>query len=773
MPSQFTILSQQCLNKFRNDPTYASNTGDVMRTLSGVVGERIRYKTTIEVYQFAEASVSNVFTYVDSTTITRSSGSFLTDDFYVGTRMVSTGVWSIGGSLSFVFDITSISNDGREMRITYFSGTAPTNGETTQDNIIAINNASTTITAAKIKFGIIENNDNFSNLSLLNQESQEYYLAGVSLSPQNMLSSGTPNSWVTGSMTINHVAGAVHPTKANYEIVHDFIINSYRDGEKSNISNLISPIELIDGNSLKLAYEFEFGQQLNDPNSFFSDDIQNNNGSVGWYNESMNGFDNDYLIDSVSYTEVSSGDNVTGVISGSKTKVTITVSRVDLVAMSSDEDLMGFAFKFAAPESEYTNTATDFVTNLMFSDSYQEDGGTVTPNFNGVITSHVVTLSAGTLISEVEIELTGTQQLRLNEESQFLISAIVGNKTLSNGASNRVSLLVDFGTFIISDGLTGLVGIDQFNFIQIGQTYGVDPGSPSLNAWNEDPITTNIDFWLDLNLDSVLTSLSFKLVAYNSIKDDFFILDNFNFDLSSSLIVGGIQEIAVNQTRGYTNAFESQFNDCIISIGALVGTKQHYNIQFSQRIKWQDWILNESVDLDFFDNTKLNNNLNYKSSNYSDLLDYDIYLMASGSATGTDILGSSGVGLFEILSGKISTFDYGEDSNTPLTEEWTDSSIKTLIGGVDSNLSLSSDSETEIEAEFFNTALTLVSGDLVNITVLHKWQPVNSVSDDIIEQEADISLITGNKIKSTSTIPPSTIVSGLTYEISTRIQKIL
>ena len=779
MPSQFTILSQQCLNKFRNDPTYSSNTGDVMRTLSAVVGERVRYKTTVEIYQFAKSDVSNVFTY-ETGKITRSSGSFLTDNFYVGTDMRFFGTYNVGTSFNFVFTINSISNDGRIMNITEGAGTIPTSGDPIDEqSTIEVASLNADIFAFKMQFGIIENSDNFSNLSLMNQESQEYYFGNIiDGSVNTMIASGIPNSWVDGTCTVQLLGGTVKPS---YEIIHDFIINAYRDGEKSNISNGIAPLELIDGNSVKLAYNFAFGQQLNDPNSFFDETFDTQNGSVGWYGESMNGFDNDYQLESLVYTEVSSGDTVSTILSGSKTRVTATIGRVDLVAMPFSEDLTGFVFQFAASESEYTNTATDFVTNFMYSDSYQQpvsSPGFIPDNFNGVITSHIVSSIGGKVVLSVEIELTASQQLRLNSESQFLISAIVGNKSLSNGASNRVPLLLDFGTFEITDGLTGLVGIDKFNFIQIGQTYGVDNGTSLLEGWNEDPITTDIDFWLDLNLNSVLTSLSFKLVAYNSVKDEFFTLDNFTFDLSTALVVNGIQEITVNQTRNYNNAFQSQFNDCKIVTGALIGTKQHYTIQFSQRIKWQDWIINDAVDLDFFDNTKPNNNLNNKSSNYSDLQNYDIYIMASGSATGIDNNGIAGLGLFELFSQKISIFDYGRDRNTEGSEEWIETDplkpIITYVGNppFDTILKVSSIKDTTIVAQHTNTINVLSAGDLTGIQVLHRWQPKNSTSDDIIEQLATISLIGTTIIESTSIIPFEVINKSLEYDISTRIQRL-
>ena len=43
------------------------------------------------------------------------------------------------------------------------------------------------------------------------------------------------------------------------------------------------------------------------------------------------------------------------------------------------------------------------------------------------------------------------------------------------------------------------------------------------------------------------------------------------------------------------------------------------------KVSWREWIENLDVDNVFYDDTKVNNNLNYKTSNYSNLEGYKIY----------------------------------------------------------------------------------------------------------------------------------------------------
>lgn len=767
--TQFTILSQQLRRPLRNNPTYDINTNDVMRALSCVENERIQFITQVEIYQFAKSDEVLKFTY-ETGKITRNSGSFISDGFYVGSTFVFNGTYNNGTTFSFTFVLNSISNDGLVINITENAGVLPpTNTELDNDSIIDIN-LNAQINAFKLKFGIIENNETFNTISKLTDEKQEYYSDTVDAFSFQMTPKGIHNSWVDGGATIELISSNPQGKRPVYEIVHTFIVNSYREAEISNIINNIAPLELSDEKSTKLVYNFAFGQQLNDPNSFFSENFDSTNGSVGWYDETMNGFDADYKLDSVAYNDVITGDSVTSIQSNAPTRATISIARIDGNPMTTDEDLTGFIFKYFSQESEYQNTDTDFEFNLMFSDSYQSQNP-IADNFSGVITSHTVAIVGGKLVSQVEISLPIAQQLRLNADSQFLIAAIVGDKTKNNGASNVICVKADVNSFILGETITGLVGFDTFNFIKIGENL-TNTGTSELVAWNEDGFTTNIDMWLDLSKDSVLTALSFKLVAYNSVKDSYFELDTFTFDLSDVVISNGIQQIEINTNRGYSKAYSQIFNDCTITTGVKVGDKQHYIINFAQKITWQDWIKNDNVDLDFYDNSELNNNLNYKASNYSGVLDYDVFLLATGSATGTDTNGDPGIGLIENFSGVIDVNKYGKDTNPIGSEEWNLDSLDLFIDATNYNTSLVFDSEKQmrIESIFSNNNFPIT--ETVGITVIHRLQPKLDISKNTLELTSNISVIAPNKIKAITIVPIGIIQSNVDYDLTARIQRL-
>ena len=77
---------------------------------------------------------------------------------------------------------------------------------------------------------------------------------------------------------------------------------------------------------------------------------------------------------------------------------------------------------------------------------------------------------------------------------------------------------------------------------------------------------------------------------------------------------------------------------------------QYYEGVLGQKISWQDWIQNDNVDTVFFDNTKPNDNLNLKASNYSNLNDYSIRLALIMSVDGINDLGVSGTTEYLIMT---------------------------------------------------------------------------------------------------------------------------
>ena len=137
---------------------------------------------------------------------------------------------------------------------------------------------------------------------------------------------------------------------------------------------------------------------------------------------------------------------------------------------------------------------------------------------------------------------------------------------------------------------------------------------------------------LDLNKSAVLTDIRFQLVAKNS-SNEFFLLDEFVFDLSSVVTQFGVQQINLNQSRGYILPTADTFGTAEIQLASSFPGGAVYSGTIGQKIKWQDWVQNANVDSIFYVVNKPNNNLNFKSSNYSNQLGYEIFMLAQTELT--------------------------------------------------------------------------------------------------------------------------------------------
>ena len=105
---------------------------------------------------------------------------------------------------------------------------------------------------------------------------------------------------------------------------------------------------------------------------------------------------------------------------------------------------------------------------------------------------------------------------------------------------------------------------------------------------------------MNLNLDAVQNSLNFVLLAYNNTTERYFELDSYAFSPAVAVVSGGVQQITENTTRGYILESSDQFNEVIINVGTQSAGLQKYEGRFAQKISWQDWLQNLSVDTIFF-----------------------------------------------------------------------------------------------------------------------------------------------------------------------------
>jgi hypothetical protein len=640
----------------------------------------------------------------------------------------------------------------------YFTGaSAPWTplDETRNDNSVFY--GYTPLTASIYKFGLVDNNGNYNITSKVSGNDQAYYGSNIGFDTGGGVRDtnfvtlqrlGNYEDWRTGEMRVRYIN---NPTAyvQRFEIEHEFtIVPYYLDGELSNLQNNVIPPLLIGLNSLKYVFSPGFRTVLNNPNTEKTEIIDNNLGSIAWFNENFNGFNNNYKVNSIIYQDANTLGNADGVIIGSKTKVTIEVSKI--VGNFTAGERAGVYISYLPEQDEYENTTlTDLKDNFLYDNALNNEGLAPVVGVKSIIENYEVTnIVTNTMKLTFDVEYASLQKAFLSSKNSqspiyFIIGAQLGDVTISNGNSDRVTILADVDVYDESADIPDLIVNPAFNLFPYKEVVGVDTGFTSLIQWNEDGFTMQGSFDLDLNKEAVLNTLEFRLIAENNTTGSFFELDSFVFNVANPIVVSGVQQFNLITTRNYNLESGNQFNDVSLTTGALAAGLQTYNLRFSQKISWQDWIQNNLVDSLFYDPSKPNNNLNDKSSNYSALNGYTIKLSMFSNLSGVNALGVGGITDYHLLTPPLTVYDYDLDGNVipvwSATIETFNPINLTNLGGA-----ILTGQNTLFKITWVNSGGAVT--DLTDFTAIHRIEETNQNGYNIDEVGTLYSYPSNNRV---------------------------
>jgi hypothetical protein len=719
MATEIIIKENKWYSQIRNGVNFDLNTTDFTNNMVGCVGEKIKNVMRVVIGWKANSSLPNPFTWTSALKrMTRITGSWIADGFSIGDNIAvgyqnESGTWFTWYSAN----ITALSD--LEMFLDADLGLPAGDGAFTRMVI----HGNTTLTACVLKFGLNANAETYNNISKVTDSEQIYYASGIG-AWTDMIPLGTNRDWLAGSCRISFV-GIPYEFSREYEIANIFVINPfYKEGWKEYLTTNKLP-DLFNGDgSIKYTFQAEFRNVLSNPNT--SKIVTNDSvlGSVAWFNENFNGFNNSYAIESVNFTSAS--DSVNPAI---QNNVRIVVSGQDF------DNGEKFMVKFInlTKEEDYTNTTTDMLENFMYDSALCTLATTVTGS--GIIKNVVSQIIATDLVLDVRLEYTVAQRQRIQAGDSYAIIIVVDDETLTAGNSNRVSLIADCQEYDTSADISDLIGIDTFGIVQHDKDYTTEDGTTDVVSWIEDTLYFKYGFWLDLSKDAYLNEMAVQLIAYNTVNENKFVLNEFILPLTNVIVVNGIQQIVISTNRLYPN-----FNVVSVETGSLIGNKQYYNAICSMKISWQEWIEQLDADTIFYDNSKLLNNLNKKASNYSELNDYEIKLGVSANVYGTDTtLNTSGNTDYLFLTPSLVINNYEIPVN------WT-AEIKTFHPDtlVDLNGGIRKDGDT-----LFQVTWTDVSGaftDITNFWGLHRIEE-NRQNGENIHELSSVYVIDSNLLK--------------------------
>jgi len=247
-------------------------------------------------------------------------------------------------------------------------------------------------------------------------------------------------------------------------------------------------------------------------------------------------------------------------------------------------------------------------------------------------------------------------------------------------------------------------------------------------------------------------------MAYKS-ATEYFDLNNYTFDIASAIISGGIQEIDIDTTRGYLLEDTDEFNKVVISKGSLVGTKQYYEVQIGQKISWQEWNKNFDCDTVFYDKTKDNDNLNYKSSNYSDVSGYNIVIGIMANVSGLNSVGTAVNTYYLTKSPSLTIKDYEDNTNWTVTK-----ATYSADGSVAYGTAIRKDADTRVEFTFVRSSAFRVGYDFWGVMRIEEFEQPGYVIDELSSEIVPMTtsllqpVLGETKLKITVTPGSNTIV---------------
>lgn len=626
MAFKFTTPTKEFLTEYRNGPAFTDNPTEYSDTIRGNVGDLVRLHEVV--------IVEVIFNEFNAITITWDSSPAEGIFQAVGYNFVNEGFWN-GATVQVIQgdeegeSTISVIDSGSGFSIMHLDKTNLdflTDGPHTNVQI-RLKDAPT---RAQYKYGLVPQDTVSSSdsnyQSPLDGTDQAYLRTIIPSSPTfgDMTPLGPPNiSWnLTEEIQITF-NGTTGDYFHEYEIKHTFRIPYYLDGEDSNLVTLTSPEVLNGTNTYKYVSEYRFGVNSSIPGKFSQLGAE---GDVGYFNENYNGKPNIFTITSQTITNASA----TG---------TLEVTETNSVALSIEAEAGSAPFVVGQQvivghsrlpsATEYQEQPETYIS-IWLLDTLKQDAGAVAVNSNQITNLVVTYVDSEHLTMTFDIAYTVSERDLIDEEDRWLLWVTLGEEALAVDLENQVNLRI---TDVYSKN-NNIPGILYDHTIAYTNSLNAVTGPRSSTDWqgwdmdfvgcfeNVKMLQVSEDEWNEItNIESqiVMVKGDEKAVIYTR---------TIGFT-SSQLISGGYKYQIINSVLVPSltlPSIEPLNRDEVQSVPAFPAGFQTILIETAvPRIPWQDWIANGAIPTEFFNEAELNDNLNQRTSNYSEVNSWEIY----------------------------------------------------------------------------------------------------------------------------------------------------
>lgn len=683
-------VSIEYKNKLYNGDSYTDNPSKSAVNLVGNAMTQVQATINVNIGWGAESDAFDTWN-LTSTTITGVFTDFEEEGFRAG--QVFDYYPDRDSPADFRATIDSISVDKKRITFTVNSGAVTPATDIDTGIIIAVgSDPDNQFDYLAYRFGLPTNDEDFTIESRISGTDNRYALQGLTGVLQSLEAQGTLKDWQTG--TAQARVASSDDVSQTYEIVHEFVIAPWVLADQVENLQTLSPPEYFAGvNCFRHCFEVELR-----PTASFSYDITTRvddiEGFTGWYNENLNGLTPEYNLTSIVYEDLITTESVEGLQNTKRTRVTITLQGTFVAGQR-----VGLLHSSIPNQGDYTNKTTDAVENFLYDSVYVAEGSSTSGL--GVIKELEANISGIDMVLVAEIEYTNNQA-QFIQELNYILAIDVANPTLNPQTSDAVSILADVRKYVTASGsVQGLMSVSDFGVLFKDQLQ-TDKTSDFV-GYNSDAIQVFFDAELDTSKEAIFESLEIRLIADNQGQGKNFELDRYTFDLSSAVVSGASQLIEIDTERAYPYPSGNRYDKVFITSGTLLGSLQPYRIELGQKIRWEDWMSNLKADAVFYDANEPNNNLNFKSSNYSLLNGYKIRVELLANVRGIDDAGIESITAYSFKSSGFDIKDFGFDQGFDGVIETFDLATSDDLGGV-----ISASSDTLVRATFTPTTASIV-----------------------------------------------------------------
>lgn len=637
----FIVTSRKFFKEIVNGSNFGLNPLVFDTFLKGNALEKFRADYELELSWQSLAQAGIEFT-INGNTITRPNGSFLDDGFIDG-----DAVEIVSSAGTNARNITSVSDT-----ILIFDGaTLPTETSAT----IEIHGI-TDLTGVEFTYNLLENAASFQEPNLQDGSVMQFRVDGLGFTFKEATFSANPITGQNGKFDVRKISSS-DPRVNKFAFQHEFInYPFFLDDERAAFEGGANINVLKDGRSLKYAFKFKAGKTSQNPNERkFINEIDTL-GNTGGFDENFNGNQPSVFVDSISYTDTL-GNPVSGLNALEDTNVSISLKRTDT---STDLD---FNHKIVACFSKLP-APNDIDQNKTFEENFVIDTLLTERNAAPVSSTAIedLTVTAGAVASEelvidFVVRFNASQQALLSEGDSYLIS--VSFDDLNNLNTVTTNARADVNTITKSADIPGLFQVEAFGYYRQDAEINVDTPFTDFKGWNGDMVLKEVDFSLTRSLSAKIQDLTFRLVAFDTVSEQFFEIYNNSFFLQNTPINGDQQQINISQDLNYNLPIGDFFRRATLINNGQDATKNFYRLRIPFRLSYADYLALPDADGSFFDASQPNNGLNEKLSNYSGVNRWEIRTFIDANVTNDEFISTT---TYRERFPFIEVYDYEEDA---------------------------------------------------------------------------------------------------------------